>query len=90
MNEKIKVLLVDDQQLVRDGISALLGLQENIEVLGSAADGVQATHADGSSLLFCRLVAEAHGGGMGIETVPGRQTAFWFQLPEGTGEQNSE
>jgi DNA-binding NarL/FixJ family response regulator len=42
MSENIKVLLVDDQQLVRDGISALLKLQESIQVLGEANDGEQA------------------------------------------------
>jgi len=34
-----RVLVVDDQQLVRDGIASLLGIQPGIEVLGTAADG---------------------------------------------------
>jgi DNA-binding NarL/FixJ family response regulator len=42
MSEAIKVLLVDDQQLVRDGISALLKLQEGIQVLGDADNGERA------------------------------------------------
>lgn len=42
MSEAIKVLLVDDQQLVRDGISALLRLQEGIQVVGDADNGEQA------------------------------------------------
>lgn len=42
MSEAIKVLLVDDQQLVRDGISALLKLQEGIRVVGDADNGEQA------------------------------------------------
>jgi DNA-binding NarL/FixJ family response regulator len=42
MPEAVKVLLVDDQQLVRDGISALLSLQEGVEVVGSLADGKEA------------------------------------------------
>ncbi len=42
MSEEIKVLLVDDQQLVRDGISALLKLQQGIEVVGDADNGAQA------------------------------------------------
>jgi DNA-binding NarL/FixJ family response regulator len=37
--EDIRILLVDDQQLVRDGISALLALQKGIEIVGSASDG---------------------------------------------------
>jgi len=39
---KIKVLLVDDHQLVRDGLSALLEKQPDIEVTGVAGDGQSA------------------------------------------------
>lgn len=35
----IKVLIVDDQQLIREGISSLLKIQENIAVVGVATDG---------------------------------------------------
>ncbi|XVV02892.1 response regulator [Actinosynnema sp. CA-248983] len=35
----IKVLVVDDQEMVRDGFSALLDAQPDIEVVGSAGDG---------------------------------------------------
>jgi DNA-binding NarL/FixJ family response regulator len=38
----IKVLLVDDQTLVRQGIRSLLELSENIRVVAEAADGRQA------------------------------------------------
>ncbi|WP_430792058.1 response regulator transcription factor [Actinoplanes sp. G11-F43] len=38
----IRVLVVDDQQLVREGLTALLELTEGVEVAGSAADGEQA------------------------------------------------
>jgi DNA-binding NarL/FixJ family response regulator len=38
----IRVLLVDDQSLVRAGFRALLERAEDIEVLGEAADGIQA------------------------------------------------
>ena len=36
----IRVLLVDDQELVRDGFATILDLQDDIEVVGSVADGV--------------------------------------------------
>lgn len=42
MRDTIKVLLVDDQQLIRDGISALLALQEGIKIVGSVSDGQEA------------------------------------------------
>ncbi|SER24278.1 response regulator [Actinokineospora terrae] len=38
----IRVLVVDDQQLIREGIASLLGLQADIEVVGTAADGKEA------------------------------------------------
>lgn len=38
----VKVMVVDDQQLMRDGISSLLSIQEGIEVVGMAADGQEA------------------------------------------------
>ncbi len=39
---KIKILVVDDHALMRDGISALLGLYEGIEVVGEASEGKEA------------------------------------------------
>jgi DNA-binding NarL/FixJ family response regulator len=39
MTELVRVLVVDDQQLIREGIASLLGIQEGIEVVGTAADG---------------------------------------------------
>ncbi|MFD7079966.1 response regulator [Streptomyces sp. NPDC059918] len=38
----VRVLVADDQDLVREGIAALLGIQPGIEVVGSARDGAQA------------------------------------------------
>ena len=35
----IRVLVVDDQRLVRDGIASLLDIQDGIEVVGQADDG---------------------------------------------------
>jgi DNA-binding NarL/FixJ family response regulator len=38
----IKVVVVDDQEMVRAGFAALLGAQDGIEVAGQAADGAAA------------------------------------------------
>lgn len=35
----VRVLVVDDQRLMRDGIASLLSIQEGIEVVGTASDG---------------------------------------------------
>ncbi len=40
--QKIKVLVVDDHTIVRDGISALLALAGDIEVVGEATNGSEA------------------------------------------------
>jgi DNA-binding NarL/FixJ family response regulator len=38
----VRVLVVDDQQLMRDGLASLLSIQEGIEVVGTAANGQEA------------------------------------------------
>ncbi len=40
--DKIKVLVVDDHAVLRDGIRALLGLHDDIEIIGEAAEGKEA------------------------------------------------
>jgi NarL family two-component system response regulator LiaR len=42
MSQIIRVLIVDDHTVVRDGLNALLSVEPGIEVVGSASDGVQA------------------------------------------------
>jgi len=38
----IRALVADDQQVVREGLVALLGMQKDLEVVASAADGAEA------------------------------------------------
>src|SRR5512146_2592852 len=40
--KKIRILVVEDQNVVRDGLTAILSFQTDMEVVGEAADGVQA------------------------------------------------
>src|SRR5689334_14528595 len=42
MTGLVRVLVVDDQQLIREGIASLLSIQEGIEVVGTAGDGSEA------------------------------------------------
>lgn len=45
----IRILVVDDQQLVRDGFAAILSAEPDFEVVGLAADGVEALAAAASN-----------------------------------------
>jgi DNA-binding NarL/FixJ family response regulator len=38
----IRVVIADDQRVVRDGLTMLVGLIDGVEVVGAAADGVEA------------------------------------------------
>jgi DNA-binding NarL/FixJ family response regulator len=42
MSEDISVLLVDDQDLFREGVAIIVGAQEGMTVVGQAADGFEA------------------------------------------------
>jgi two-component system NarL family response regulator len=42
MNEPIRVLLIEDHQVVRQGLAALLSATEDMEVVGSVGDGAEA------------------------------------------------
>ncbi|WP_167736181.1 response regulator transcription factor [Nocardioides sp. 503] len=42
-DEPIRVLVVDDQELFRRGLTMLLGVESGIEVVGEAGDGVEGT-----------------------------------------------
>jgi DNA-binding NarL/FixJ family response regulator len=47
MGEGVRVLVADDQAIVRDGLVMILGLLDGIEVVGTAADGEEAVRAVG-------------------------------------------
>ena len=50
VSKRIRVLIVDDHSVVRDGIRALLMLQKDIEVVGEAVDGKEAVEKTGQLL----------------------------------------
>ena len=45
MSKKTKILIADDHAMVRQGIASFLGMSEECEVVGEAADGVEAIEA---------------------------------------------
>ena len=50
MSEPVRVVVADDHQIVRDGLVALLGALDGIEVVGTAADGRDAVHVVAETL----------------------------------------
>jgi DNA-binding NarL/FixJ family response regulator len=44
MSTPISVVVVDDHQIVREGLASLLGALDGVEVVGTAADGREAVH----------------------------------------------
>ncbi len=35
----------------------------------------------GLGLSICKTLVELHGGNIGVETMPGKGSSFWFDLP---------
>ena len=56
----IRVVVADDQSLVRSGFSALLRSAADIEVVGEASDGAEATTSAGAGFDHTGLVGEHH------------------------------
>ena len=62
----IRVLIADDQRVVRDGLSMLVALIDDVEVVGTACDGcppisdlVKRFDAAGGRLLLCPICFNA-------------------------------
>jgi DNA-binding NarL/FixJ family response regulator len=49
MSERIRVMLVEDHQVVRQGLVALLSAEDDVEVVGSVGDGLEALERFGEA-----------------------------------------
>ena len=73
--DKIKLLIVDDHQMVRLGLSSFMSIQPDIEVVGEAADGesgflkAQQVQPDVilMDLVMDRLAARINAGQAGVD-----------------------
>ena len=64
--EPLRVLVADDQKVVRDGLSLLLGMLPGVEVIGTAVDGADAVRqavATGPDVVLMDL-SMPNGGGV--------------------------
>jgi signal transduction histidine kinase len=76
-NEMLKVVIKDNGE----GISA-----EHIPIIFDKFTQVQAknsgtTRSTGIGLTFCKFAVESHTGEIGVDSIPGKGTTFWFTLP---------
>ncbi len=72
----IRVLIVDDHAVVREGLRTFLALQEGLEVVGEAGDGVQALEQAGRlhpDVILMDLVMPKLGGAAAMRAL--RQSA---------------
>ena len=69
MNEPIRILVVDDHPVVRDGLAAMLNTQSDFEVVGEASDGEEAVRKVADSDPDVLLLDLEMPGVDGIETL---------------------
>jgi len=68
--KKIRVLVVDDESVVREGVVAILSYQKDLEVVGEAHNGIQALELAGKTkpdVILLDMVMPKQGG---LETIP--------------------
>ena len=70
----IRILIVDDHAVVREGIAALLGRQPDMVAIGEASDGAEAVARFGELAPDVTLMDMQMSGMGGVEAIDGNQT----------------
>jgi len=68
--DKIRVVVVDDESVVREGIVAILSLQDSLDVVGEASDGIQAVELARKTAPDVILLDMQMPNRGGLETIP--------------------
>jgi len=68
MPKTTRILIADDHHVVRSGLAASLGIEDDLEVVGEAEDGAQAIALYRETLPDVVLMDLRMAGGSGIET----------------------
>ena len=68
--DKIRILVVDDESVVRDGIVTILSLQSTLEVVGEVSDGIQAVETARKTKPDVILLDMAMPNQDGLTTIP--------------------
>ncbi len=61
--------------------------QQKIFQMFSRLHGRDQIEGSGIGLATCRRIVERHGGGIGVQSEPGKGSCFWFTLPRQTSAQ---
>lgn len=84
-DQKISVVLVDDQQLFRSGLAIIIGAQEDMDVVGQAADGTDALDviaANVPDVVLMDVQMSPMGGVEAVRRIFSDATGKFTQLPK--------
>ncbi len=75
--DTVKIMVIDQGPGVSPEYHARI-----FEKYGQVDSGMERKqYSTGLGLIFCKLTVEAHGGHIGVDSVPGHGSTFWFTLP---------